>query len=356
MTMSADDRPPRPEGQPGRTALTGTLAKIIWPMVVAVLAGLAITVVAYEARYQAEERRIKHVLDFRTEWRALDFADKLLDSQDALTAMAAFAARTESFTSEEFEHFAAGMNFVGRPIEAVNWLPRVSRAERDALEANPSRSGQTRFRIFERAQSGAQIPAAEREEYFPIVMQWQFAQFPSTLGFDVSSDPLAAEVMARARDTGRPVATLSFAPVTASGERSFTILWPIYQGGDLPATVAERRQRLRGFVSGLFRTIKVLNTAIANTPAIPESIVFYESVADAGAGSTPPQPIAFFSPVDKTITASPHPTSMPICGIRKPVSSTSWACAGKPCRAFRRKPWRLNAPSTPMWSCMPACL
>jgi signal transduction histidine kinase/CheY-like chemotaxis protein len=288
----------------GTAVASGKVVMRMWPIIVAAAVGLAITGAAYEARYRAEEGRIRQVLDFRAQWRALEIENRLRATQDMLTPTAAYVANNESLTSAEFGHFSAKANKAWRHVESIGWLPRVMRADRSAFEATARQSGLQGFRITQRGDSGGQVPAAERDEYFPLSMQWQSDPHRAAFGFDFNSDPVRAETAARACDSGEPAATPSLQSDTAGSESTFLILWPIFEGADIPSSVAERRVRLRGFVLGVFGTLAVLQQTIANTPAIPEAIEFYTSVDAPGTainGAAPP--IAVFSPADQKVTS-----------------------------------------------------
>jgi len=290
---------------PSGTGASRTVVRSIWPIIVAAAVGLAITGGAYEARYQAEEGRIRKVLDFRAQWRALEIENRLRATQDMLAPTVAYVANTESLTSAEFGHFSAGTNKPWRRIESIGWLPRVTRADRGAFEALERQSGLQGFRITQRGDSGEQIPAAERNEYFPLLMQWQSNPHRAGLGFDFNSDPVRATTAARARDSGQPAATPSLQSDTAGSEPTFFILWPIFEGADIPPSVAERRLRLRGFVVGVFGTLTALQQTTVNTPAIPEVIEFYTSVDAPGAAinGAVPRPIAVFSPAGQKVSS-----------------------------------------------------
>ncbi len=83
----------------------------------------------------------------------------------------------------------------------------------------------------------------------------------AAIGFDMMTDPVRREAMLRARDDG--VASMSGKlllkqEVTDVKQPGFILYVPVYEGGDVPATVDERRARLRGFVSAAFRAEDLL--------------------------------------------------------------------------------------------------
>ncbi|WP_167854895.1 bifunctional diguanylate cyclase/phosphodiesterase [Mangrovimicrobium sediminis] len=100
-------------------------------------------------------------------------------------------------------------------------------------------------------------PAGARDRYSTIIymepMDWRNRR---VFGYDMYSDPLLREAMDRARDSGAlavsgPVKALH-ATVEESAPGVIAFL-PVYRTGDLPASLAERREALLGFVYTPFR-------------------------------------------------------------------------------------------------------
>lgn len=84
----------------------------------------------------------------------------------------------------------------------------------------------------------------------------------ATLGFNLDSDPLRAEAMDRARDTGEPAMTGKLTlvqPLGSPPEPGFLLFLPVYKGGVTPLTVAARRDALLGFVYAPFRPADLFN-------------------------------------------------------------------------------------------------
>ncbi|MGD9736176.1 MAG: diguanylate cyclase [Solirubrobacterales bacterium] len=133
-------------------------------------------------------------------------------------------------------------------LNAAVMLDRVPRAERAAYER------QHGIEIVERGGTpgaGFLRRARQRDHYYPVT--YIAAQGPSrkALGFDVGSEPLRAPYLARARDSGRPIAT----PVLRLplGGMGFNVFQAIYRDGAPTSTVAQRRRALIGFAAGSLR-------------------------------------------------------------------------------------------------------
>jgi signal transduction histidine kinase len=100
-------------------------------------------------------------------------------------------------------------------------------------------------------------PDTTRPEYHAVVyLEPLDRRNRAALGFDMHTDPTRRAAMERARDQG--VAAASGA-VTLKQEieddvqKGFLVYLAVYAGGTTPATVDERRARLRGFVYAPFR-------------------------------------------------------------------------------------------------------
>ncbi|MCZ6509620.1 MAG: CHASE domain-containing protein [Alphaproteobacteria bacterium] len=168
-------------------------------------------------------------------------------------------------------------------IQAIEWIPRVSAGDRVAYETAARRDGFTDFRITERNSSGEMVPAAVRNEYFPVYFVEPLDANEVALGFDMASDPLLLEALNRARDTGRIAASQKIRMVHGTGEQyGFVAFAPVYSTGSVPETVAVRREKLTGFALGVFRIEDILQTAIARTQSLSKLDLY---VLDATAPS-----------------------------------------------------------------------
>jgi two-component sensor histidine kinase len=106
-------------------------------------------------------------------------------------------------------------------------------------------------------------PATPRPEAHAIVhLEPLDRRNAAAIGFDMYSEPTRREAMARARDSGRTAMSGKVElvqEIDAQKQAGFLIYEPIYgDASDPPATVAERRARLTGFVYSPFRADDLL--------------------------------------------------------------------------------------------------
>lgn len=199
-----------------------------------------------------------HRLQTDFERRADEWTQSLRKALDrhleALSSLERFYASATQVSRLEFRALVQGLFPRFEGVQAVEWVPRVADAQRLASEETAAREGLAAFQISELDARGGFVRAAPRAEYFPVYDVQPAAGNERALGFDLASDPVRREAMDRARDTGQPIATGRVRLVQeTSNQFGVLVFQPIYQPGQPRATVAERRQHLRGYICGVFR-------------------------------------------------------------------------------------------------------
>jgi PAS domain S-box-containing protein len=162
-------------------------------------------------------------------------------------------------TATDFRHYVAGMgiaqNYPG--IQGIGFSVRIAPELVSVIEETQRRTGWPDFKIW---------PEGPRPEYHTIVyLEPQDARNRVAIGYDMHTDPVRRAAMDRARDSGQPAASSKVTlvqEIDANKQPGFLIYVPLYRTPQAPATEAERRQSLLGFVYGPFRAGDFI-TAIA---------------------------------------------------------------------------------------------
>ncbi|MDH3739691.1 MAG: CHASE domain-containing protein, partial [Alphaproteobacteria bacterium] len=190
-------------------------------------------------------------------------------SLNAITSISGLYAASNSVERDEFNAFVKQNPALYDKIQAVEWIPRVRQSERTAYELAARQDGISDFQITERSPTGEVVPAAARSEYFPVYFVEPLGGNETSLGFDLASDPARREALNEARDTGRFVSTERIRIARESGEHyGFMAFVPIYSTGSVPDTIEARREALMGYVLGAFRVDDIMQTALAEAPAL----------------------------------------------------------------------------------------
>ena len=171
---------------------------------------------------------------------------------DALTAAAGLFAAEPSTGRRDFTRFASSLA-VGQRLPGTDglvYIARVRRGQEPGFVRARRADGSGGFTIRRAAFGGPMVGSRYIVAFAAPRPSW------SSVGFDVSSVNQLWPALRRARDTGEAALSPRFtpfldkrAPVKTDG---FALFAPVYAGGKVPATLAERRDAIRGFVATRF--------------------------------------------------------------------------------------------------------
>jgi len=170
--------------------------------------------------------------------------------QALLHGTAGFIAVENAITRERFrsyvDHLGVPANYPG--VQGIGFAPRVPASEKERLAVSMSEQGETHFRIW---------PDTANADLYPVTcLEPESSANEQAVGFDMFSEPIRRAAMERACDTGYTAASgrIGLLPVNnPSRPPGFLIYCPVYRGGTVPKTVAERRAGLQGFAFAAFR-------------------------------------------------------------------------------------------------------
>jgi CHASE1-domain containing sensor protein len=198
-----------------------------------------------QATQEALERRTKAYLDAMFGARGLYYA-------------------SDSVTRREWSDYVKGIKPAGRfkGLQALSYAQRVDPEQRESFMRRTREQGLPEMRP-DLNQGG------ERSVYFPITRTGPLDEAnKSMLNYDFYAEGVHRETMDLARDSGEPQATkmiyvLSEASRDSTADlalrQGFVVYLPIYQEGELPESVGERRRALRGFIVGSFISDELLD-------------------------------------------------------------------------------------------------
>ena len=166
----------------------------------------------------------------------------------------------------EFAAFTAAALERADGLQALSWNERVSADEvQDYVIRMRVEDGIPDFVITERDTEGALRPASSRPEYVVITYIEPRAGNAAALGYDIASNPVRKAAIEAAVESGEVRATAPIDLVQGTeGQKGVLILQPVFDGGQPPASLAERADALRGFAVGVYRFGDLLSAAFAD--------------------------------------------------------------------------------------------
>lgn len=173
--------------------------------------------------------------------------------ESALFSLRLLFASSERLTREEFRLAARELLPRNPSLSALEWIPRVSGADRDRFEAQVRAEGTSGFFISDGGPGEPPVRAAERMEHWPITYAEPLEGNLTALGYDLAGGPTVADIES-ARDTGETRLTTPTKLRQEMNERkSLIAILPVYAPNWPITTVAERRAAFRGVVEGITR-------------------------------------------------------------------------------------------------------
>ncbi|MEI7836750.1 MAG: CHASE domain-containing protein, partial [Planctomycetota bacterium] len=254
-----------------RQALSGVSTPANDPWLRTAVAGIIIVVGGVITFNIFHEARNGVLRDFETSFQAQasDRTEAIRRTMDHLVDDLGMIHRhietDKECSRDEFAAFV-GPTVAGHPcVQAIEWIPRLTRDQRKEYEAHARQEGVTGFEITERDSQGTLIRAAERKEYFPVYYVEPYKSNAMAMGFDLASEPTRRAAMEAARDTGMPALTDPVTIVQAKKEsRRVLAFIPTYGKGPVPQTVQERRTRLLGFTLGIYQMDRLVEDALSH--------------------------------------------------------------------------------------------
>ena len=230
---------------------------------------------------EREHSRFRAFLVQRTDQAAAGLQRDIDHYVEKLDAIAAFYAASQNVERDEFATFVHSYLVSNPGFIALEWVPRVSAAERSAFVEKAAQEGLPGYRLTELDPSGGMADAGERTEYFPIYYSEPAESNKIALGFDHGSQSERLQAMYKACDYGTAAATKTI-PLfrLREGEKGVIVFRPIYGKQDKPAdSPVTRRAQLMGFAAAVLNPKAMADAALQKQGGPNISFYLFDSTS-----------------------------------------------------------------------------
>jgi len=269
----------------GMSGPIGVLLRVL-PLAAAAAVGFVLAGSAWVVVAHWEDRIAQRDFAKIAEDQALALQHGLDEYLNKLAALRALFESSERVTRREFETFAARLLEDQSPIRNLSWVPRVSREERAEHERAARRDGVSGYSVKSVSADDRISIAPEKDEYLPIF----YSTLPKTsvaYGIDLTSQPVVARPLARARDNNQLSCVPDFALHSTNGKQHGILFsLPVYRQDAPRDTLEDRRRNLVGFVHGAFLTAAMV-ARIIDTTTVAQPVDVYLYMADTGPDGAP---------------------------------------------------------------------
>ncbi|MGL5194210.1 MAG: CHASE domain-containing protein [Chroococcales cyanobacterium] len=279
------------------------------PVGLTVLVGLSLSAIAATGVYEWERRSAQENLVRRRDSLTLTLQGDIDEYLQVTLSLGALYDISGQVTEENFQRFSQSFfeNYPG--IFGMAWLERVPRSQRRAFEQRMQAQGKENFQIRDRAPDGTLVPAGDRPEYFPILYGQPASRYTEeVVGLDPSYDPRVRAEITLGKHEGQISVTERF--LLGDGKTYGVAMFrPVYQGGDRPAGIGDRRQSFKGMTYTVYSLSNKLERSLGglnlnhldfyllDRAAEPDHqvLIFYDSQTQqfiADSRLTPPAPLS----------------------------------------------------------------
>jgi signal transduction histidine kinase/integral membrane sensor domain MASE1 len=227
------------------------------------LGALALGFIVFGYARVQDWERLRLLFERQAESLTHAIRTRLDDYVGVLYTLESFYASAPEMSRQAFRTFVQP-SFTRLPgLQALALALRVPDTQREAYEQSVRREGFTDFQIVEQTEPGELVRAARRPEYIAVTYIEPWAGNEAALGLDAASIPDRLGALQQARDTGQPTATVRLTLVQAPDHPSGLLVFlPLYSPALAHAGLAERRQRLHGYVTGVFQLGAMVEDAL----------------------------------------------------------------------------------------------
>ena len=248
-----------------------------WMAWVALVLGLGLTLLGWHASSGNAERLAQSRFDARADELHAAIQSRLIAYAQVLRGGQAYVGATGHPTRSQWTRLYQALsiteNYPG--ITGIVYIRATSEAEREAMLA----------RVRQDEPNYAIRPPGERPDY--LLVTAVEPRSPSNLpviGSDSGPNPERRRVLEQARDTGENKITGKLNLVIDDPKKpipAFLMYQAVYQQGEIPGDVAERRRQLLGFVGAGFRIDTLMLGTLGKIPQDVALRVYDSDTPDA---------------------------------------------------------------------------
>ena len=226
--------------------------------------GAVLTGAATVVSQQALDRDAEHSFHSDAGNLMRQIQDEVTAYNEVIVGLAAFMSSKEKISQTEFHRYVEGLDLPRRfpGFQSLNYAEHIPGDALVPFVKDLLASGRieqqlvSRFKVY---------PPGKRDEHHVILYLEPFEQNQQFLGRDILVGTNVTEVIDRMRDGGQIVTSgrLLRSP-TDKNLIMLAMRLAVYRPGDLPKTVADRRQRFRGSVGASYRPADLVRSAISS--------------------------------------------------------------------------------------------
>jgi PAS domain S-box-containing protein len=243
------------------------------------LIGCALMVVAFIRASRMEHEGITSRFNESAQLITARIKANLRACADIVLLVERFMTVAPQSTRADFGAFSNEVRAAHPELQAMGWLARVRKNEREAIEQALQADSFPVKTIWERNEANQIVQAPERDEHLVITFVEPIESHARTVGFDFTSEPIRSAAVAQARDNDSTVLTEPVELLIGGSKGARLLLvQPVYSGST--NSLAERRQNFRGVINAVIDPEPLVQTALIQN-SLDDYRVHLDDVTDS---------------------------------------------------------------------------
>ncbi|MCG7970749.1 MAG: EAL domain-containing protein [Candidatus Thiodiazotropha taylori] len=238
---------------------------------VVLMVALFVTIIAIVAKNE-KGNHIQLHLETASSQFTREASTAILNAAESLRTVSSLISLLHPVSKKQFDKITD--QYIGKdaPLLIIEWQPVVRSQDRDDFIQEARRLGQPNFDIWEPNVNDIAIPARQRTEHVPVLYMASSNDAADTSGLDLAWSAERMDSKLRARDTGSAQLSGIF-PVVTNRDSTFNpigyaITLPVYDKGIVPKSIEDKRNKLLGYVAGVYSIEKVLEPILSELNTI----------------------------------------------------------------------------------------
>lgn len=197
--------------------------------------------------------------------------------------MRALFQSAENLSRMDFSTYASNLLKHYKEIQALEWIPRVRKQDRELWEDAARRDGYPMFAIRSWDSQDGGVSAVGRSEYYPVYYMEPLLGNEAVFGVDLNTVASRRHTLLASRDSNSPIAS---APLNLiQGGRGLIVAAPVFDHLDNGGFGEARNRVVRGYVLMVFRLRNILQN-FADSSVERFAQVEFTDVTDPGKPSS----------------------------------------------------------------------
>lgn len=228
--------------------------------------GLILSALTFLLTWSQQKNKWLNQFNHQVQKEMSIFQGKLEVNEQLLVGVRSFFEASTHVDSNEFKLYTTPILKNHTFIQALSWNPRVFAAERKVYEDKIRSKFSPNFSFTEKSMNGNMDRAGYSTEYIPVYYIEPLQGNEKAWGFNLASNPTRLKSLNEARDQGKPLATDKITLVQEKHSQAGVLIFvPFYGNEGIPETRSERRKKLKGFISGVYRVGDLIDKMIVSS-------------------------------------------------------------------------------------------